>query len=208
MNKIIVKNQRLKWLFGGLGFHNSEATMTALMNDSFKNERMLKTFNEISPTFSRVFAGYSNWTKEAMDSFADFYDATFRKAGTLLYLVPGRMPHITDDFNMEEYCEKVAVNLEYLIKVRKCTKIRYYCVTNELSVGNTYAFLASDLPLLKKLHECLYKAFRRHELDIGLLATDCSGTENFGQIDWARKNMDEVTECYCAHLYTEYFRVI
>ena len=66
--------------------------MTALMNDSFKNERMLKTFNEISPTFSRVFAGYSNWTKEAMDSFADFYDATFRKAGTLLYLVPGRMP--------------------------------------------------------------------------------------------------------------------
>ena len=204
MNKIIVKNQRLKWLFGGLGFHNSEATMTALMNDSFKNERVLKTFNEISPTFSRVFAGYSNWTKEAMDSFADFYDATFRKAGTLLYLVPGRMPHITDDFNMEEYCEKVAVNLEYLIKVRKCTKIRYYCVTNELSVGNTYAFLASDLPLLKKLHEYLYKAFRRHELDIGLLATDCSGTENFGQIDWARKNMDEVTECYCAHLYSEY----
>ena len=204
MSKIIVKNQRLKWLFGGIGFHNSEATMTALMNSRFKNERVLKTFREISPTFSRVFAGYYNWTKEAMDAFADYYDATFRNAGTLLYLVPGRMPHITDDFNMEEYCEKVAVNLEYLIKVRKCTKIRYYCVTNELSVGNTYAFLASDLPLLKKLHECLYKAFRRHELDIGLLATDCSGTENFDQIDWARKNMDEVTECYCAHLYSEY----
>ena len=203
MNKIVIKNQRLKWLFGGIGFHNSEATMTALMNDSFKNERVLKTFREISPTFSRVFAGYHNWTKEAMDAFADYYDATFRKAGTLLYVVPGRMPYITDDFNMEEYCEKVAGNLEYLIKVRKCTKIRYYCVTNELSVGNTYAYLANHLELLKELHECLYKAFKRHDLDIGLIATDCSGTENFSQIDWARENMDEVTECYCAHLYSE-----
>lgn len=203
MKRIVIKNSRLKWLFGGFGFHNSEATMTPLMSKKLKNERILKTFREISPTYARVFAGYADWTKEAMDAFADYYDATFRRAGTLLYLVPGRMPYITDDFDMEEYCERVAKNLEYLIKVRQCTKIRYYCVTNELSVGNTYAYLSGHLDLLKKLHECLYKAFRRHYLDIGLLATDCSGTENFHQITWAKNNMDEVTECYCAHLYSE-----
>ena len=192
----------LRWLFGGVGFHNSEATMTPIMSKKFKEQVVLKVFREISPTYSRVFAGYANWSKEAMDSFADYYDETFRKAGTLVYAVPGRMPYITDDFDIEDYCEKVASNLEYLIKERNCTKIRYYCVTNELSVGNTYAYLSKHLDLLKTLHEGLYKAFRRHNLDIGLLATDCSGVEQFGQIDWAAENMDEVTECYCAHLYS------
>lgn len=205
MSKITIKKERLRWLFGGVGFHNSEATMTPLMSEKFKNEVVVKTFREISPTFSRLFAGYSNWTREAMDEFADYYDKTFRKSGTLLYVVPGRLPYITDDFDMEKYCESVASNLEYLIKERNCTKIRYYCVTNELSVGNTYAWFANHLDLFKEFHKCLYKAFKRHNLDIGLMATDCSGVENFGQIEWATKNMDEVTEMYCAHLYSMKF---
>lgn len=199
--KLKITSNRLKWLWGGLGFHNSEATMTPIMGEDLKNERIIKTFLEISPTYSRVFAGYANWTREAMDSFADYYDATFRKAGTTLYLVPGRMPYITDAFDMEAYCEQVAKNLAYLIQVRKCKKIRHYCVTNELSVGNTYSFFADKLDLLKEIHQCLYKAFRRHGLDVGLLATDCSGVENYSQITWATEHMDEITECYCAHLY-------
>ena len=199
---INITKPTLRWLFGGVGFHNSEATMTPIMSDEFKNQVVLKAFREISPTYSRVFAGYADWTKEAIDAFADYYDETFRNAGTLIYAVPGRLPYITDDFDMDKYSEKVATNLEYLINKRGCTKIRYYCVTNELSVGNTYAYLANHLDLFKKLHESLYKAFRRHSLDIGLLATDCSGADNFGQIDWAAENMDEITECYCAHLYS------
>jgi len=201
MQTIRITKPAQRWLFGGIGFHNSEATMTALMSPRFRNEIALKTFREISPTFSRVFAGFADWTQEAMDAFADYYDETFRKAGTLLYVVPGRMPMMVDDFDMEDYCEQVAVRLEYLIRQRKCTKLRYYCVTNELSVGNTYAYLSSRLELFKKLHECLYKAFRRHKLDIGLIATDCSGTEQFHQIKWATTNMDEITEAYCTHLY-------
>jgi len=202
MSKITIRNEKMKSLFAGVGFHNSEATMTALMSSSFKNERVLKTFREISPTFSRVFAGYANWTKEAMDAFADYYDETFRNSGTLLYLVPGRMPYITEDFDIDDYCERVAVNLEYLIKERNCTKIRYYCVTNELSVGNTYAYLSNHLDLFKTLHEKLYLAFRRHDLDIGLMATDCSGVEKFNQVQWAADNIDEITETYCVHLYS------
>ncbi len=91
MEKISIKKPRLRWLFGGVGFHNNEATMYKIMNEKFKNEGVLKTFNEISPTFSRVFAGYADWTKSAMDAFAEYYDLTFRKSGTVLYLVPGRM---------------------------------------------------------------------------------------------------------------------
>ena len=206
MERISILKPRLRWLFGGIGFHNSEASMTPIMTEKFKNEVVLKTFREISPTYARVFAGFADWTKEAMDAFADYYDETFRKSGTLVYMVPGRMPYITDDFDIDEYSNKVAKNLSYLIKERNCTKIRYYCATNELSVGNTYAYLKNHLDLLKEIHEGLYKAFRRFGLDIGLLATDCSGTDNFYQIEWAIKNMDEITESYCAHLYsTKYF---
>lgn len=204
MESIIIKNGKLKWLFGGVGFHNSEATMTPLMSDKFKNEIVLKTFSEISPTYSRVFAGYGDWSKEAMDAFADYYNETFRKAGTLLYVVPGRLPYITEDFDIDDYCEKVAKNLEYLIKERNCNKIRYYCVTNELSVGNTYSYFSEHLDLFKTFHEKLYMAFLRHGIDVGLIATDCSGTERFHQIGWAAENMDEITENYCVHLYSHF----
>lgn len=204
MSKINIKNAEAKWLFGGVGFHNSEATMTPLMSEKQKNEIIFKTFKEISPTYSRVFAGYADWNKEAMDRFADYYDVTFRNAGTVLYLVPGRLPYITEDFDIDAYCERAAANLEYLIKERKCTKIRYYCVTNELSVGNTYAYFSDHLNLFKTFHEKLYMAFKRHDIDIGLMATDCSELKRFHQIEWAAENMDEVTECYCVHLYSSY----
>lgn len=192
------------WLFGGLGFHNSEATMTRIMSDQMMKERVLKTFREISPTFSRVFAGYSDWTQEAMDAFADYYDQTFRLAGTTLYLVPGRLPYMTESFDGKKYAEQVAEKLEYLIRVRGCRKIRYYCLTNELSCGNTNFYFGKQperLVRFKELHEALYDAFRRHQLDVGLVAMDASGIEHFDLIDWAIENMDEITELYCAHNY-------
>ena len=82
----------MRWLWEGFGFQNSAASMTPMMSEEFRDQRVLKSFREISPTFSRLFAGYANWTHEAMDRFADYYDATFRRAGTTLYLTPGRMP--------------------------------------------------------------------------------------------------------------------
>ena len=103
MSRITINNPPMRWLFSGFGFHNSEATMSALMSEKFKNEVAVKAFREISPTFSRVFAVYADWSKEAMDAFADYYDLTFRKAGTILYAVPGRLPYITDEDNIDVY---------------------------------------------------------------------------------------------------------
>lgn len=98
----------LRWLWGGFGFKNSESLMTGLMTDEFRDERALKSFLEISPSYSRVFAGFADWTKEAMDRFADYYDRTFRKAGTTLYAVPCAMPALAETLDAEEYAEKVA----------------------------------------------------------------------------------------------------
>lgn len=199
MSIIKLSKPPYRWLFGGVGFHNSEATMLKIMPQKFRDEIAVKTFREISPTFSRTFAGYADWTREAMDAFADYYDLTYRNAGTLIYLAPGRIPYITEDFDVEAHCESVAANFDYLINERKCTKLRYYCVTNELSVGNTNAWFwhQDQMELYKQIHNCLYRAFRRHGLDIGLIAPD----SGFGRITWATENVDETTECYCAHTY-------
>ena len=198
---IVFTKPSQRWLWGGFGFHNSEATMTPIMSDEFRDQRVLKTFREISPTYARVFAGYWDWTREAMDRFADYYDATFRRAGTTLYLVPGRMPVITDDFDAESYCEAVATRLEYLVKERKCTKIRYYCLSNELSVGPTYAWFAKHWDKYAEINREMQRAFMRHGLDIGLQTPDSSGYSRMADIDWAITNINEQTDTYCWHCY-------
>ena len=201
-SRIVFSKPAMRWLWGGFGFHNSEATMTPMMSEEFRDQRALKSFREISPTFSRLFAGYADWTKEAMDRFADYYDATFRRAGTTLYLVPGRMPPITEDFDADAYAEDVATRLKYLIKERKCTKIRYYTASNELSVGPTYAWFSKHWDLYVAVMKALYRAFRRHGLDVGLMSSDASGHAMLDTLDWAIRDLGDETEVYCWHLYS------
>ena len=52
--------------------------------------------------------------RKAMDDFADYYDQTFRKAGTLIYAVPGRLPYITDKDDIKELLEGIAFNIQML----------------------------------------------------------------------------------------------
>jgi len=201
-SEIALSKPAYRWLWGGFGFHNSESSMTGIMTDEFRDERVYKTFREISPTYSRVFAGYHNWTKDAMDRFADYYDATFRKAGTSVYVVPGRMPVITKDFNAEAYCEDVAARLEYLVTKRDCVKLRYYALSNELSVGPTYCWFGNGhWPEYIEILREMYRAFARHNLDIGLMGPDSSGYGRMKDIAWATTNVNEQIEVYCWHHY-------
>ena len=85
---VTITKPYIRCLFGGFGFQNSEANFVALMPDDFRDQRVLKTFVEISPSFSRVYTGFADESKEQLDRFADYYDLTFRKAGTTLYAVP------------------------------------------------------------------------------------------------------------------------
>ena len=53
MNHVAFSAPTFRWLFGGLGFHNSEASMTRLMPLDFRNERVVKTFRGASRRTSR-----------------------------------------------------------------------------------------------------------------------------------------------------------
>ena len=202
-SRIEFSDPPLRWLWGGFGFHNAEASMTAMMTDEFRDERALKSFLEIAPTYSRVFAGFAKWTKDEMDRFADYYDATFRVVGTTLYVVPCRMPMITSDFDYDAYAENVASNLAYVVKTRGCRRIAFYCATNETSVGPVYAWFTEHghWDEYVKLNYALFRAFRRHDLEIGLMSPDSSGERHIADIERATKDLREVTECYCWHLY-------
>ncbi len=202
--KINVKKTYYRWLFGGMGFHNSEVTMTPFFNDEFLNERVLKTYHEISPTITRLFGGFGTWTEEAMDHFAEYYHKTFAKNDCSIYMVPWRLPHYVyaSDEKMAEWAENVAKKLKYVIEEKDCRLIRYYCLTNELSVGGVYARYSTDLDRFNRHMQMLFDAFLKYELDnVGLMSTDASGIENYYQIDWAMKNMDDITDTYCTHHY-------
>ena len=189
--------------FGGIGFQNAEAEITVLMPDDFRDQRVLKSFCEISPTFARVYAGFADCPREQADRFADYYDATFRKAGTELYAVGGMMPLVPEE-ETEAYAEKVAANLEYLIKLRGCTNIRHYCMTNELGIDGRGDWYFNRMERFRQIHAALRAAFDRHGLqDVGLAATDVNNhvAISLRQLDWATKNMDDITSIYCTHWY-------
>ena len=198
----------IRWLWGGFGFHDSEAQMAGLMTDEFRDERAMKSFLEISPTYSRVFAGFAKWAKEDMDSFADWYHATFAKCGTTLYAVPGRMPMIMEDFDCDAYAESTAQNLEYVVKGRGCARIAHFAVTNECSVGPIYNWFGKPDPdgrdrwaIFRDLNRAMFRAFRRHGLDIGLMTTDQSGVPRLPDLERAFDTLDDVTDTHCWHYY-------
>ena len=207
---VTITKPYIRWLFNGFGFQNSEANFLGIMPEDFRDQRVLKTFAEISPSFSRVYTGFADQSKEQLDRFADYYDLTFRKAGTTLYAVPCAMPPLAEELDAEKYAEKVAKNLEYLIKVRNCRKIRYYCLTNELMNGDRWGWFAQKdrWELFKKFNVALFRAFRRHNLDIRILASDESASPNpeatknvYPMLDWIKENMDDYVGAYCTHWY-------
>jgi len=204
-SEVVFTKPSVRWLWGGFGFNNIEATMTPMMSDEFRDERAVKTFREISPTFARVYAGYAAWTTNAMDRFADYYDATFRRAGTVLYFVPGRMPVIQDDFNARSYAANVATRLEYLVKSRNCTKVRYYGISNELSVGPTFNWFGmGHLDLFAEICRNLNREFANRGLDIGLMTTDSSSDARDAELLlWAFKNLVEESDAFCCHTYVK-----
>ena len=206
MADVTIQRPALRWLFGGFGFQNAESRLTPLMTDEFRDQRALKSFRELSPSISRVYVGMDGESKESLDRFADYYDKTFRLCDTTIYAVGGAMPAFADTLDAEAHAEGVARSLEYLVKVRDCRKIRFYCLTNELMSGDQWAYFwfQKKMPLFKTFHQALYDAFRRHGLDIRLAASDGSyGRAQAEELKWTVENMDPITGIYCTHYYDE-----
>ena len=188
--------------FGGFGFHNSEAMFYPLIEREHFNQKICKCYREISPGFMRTFGGYSDWTKEHMDAFAEYYEKMQRWTETPIYLACAKGKYHFSDEERMQYAEDVAKNLDYLINEKNVKQLRYYCFSNEMSM-NDWGGLLKDLPLFQKYHEMLFRAFQNRGLRIGLLATDASSIKNWGTLDYAIENMKRISEDFCLHAYVQ-----
>ncbi|MBQ8510340.1 MAG: hypothetical protein IJ493_10590 [Clostridia bacterium] len=200
MTDVTITRPEFPTFFGGFGFHNSEALFYRLCEKEQFDQKICKCYREISPGFCRTFAGYPNWSKESMDTFADYYERMQKWTDTPIYFAAAKGQLHFNDQEREEYAENVAQKLDYLINVRGVKQLRYYCYSNEMSM-NDWGGLLKDLPLFHKYHELLFQAFQRHNLNIGLLATDASPMSNWDSLNYVIDNMRRITEDLCAHHY-------
>ena len=187
-------------LFGGFGFHNSEALFYRLIEKEHFDQKICKCYREISPGFCRTFAGYPDWTKESMDTFADYYERMQKWTDTPIYFAAAKGQLHFNDEERRKYAENVAERLDYLVNTRNVKQLRYYCFSNEMSIMD-WGGLLSDLPLFHKYHEYLYEAFQNRGLNIGLLAADASGLSHWNTLDYVASHMKRITEDFCLHLY-------
>lgn len=200
MSTIKITKHKFAHTFGGAGFHNNDATMYHIIEDEHFNQYICKCYREMSPGFMRTFSGFSDWTKEAMDEFADYYEKMQKHTDTPMYLTPGMGKAHFSDEEIKQYCEDVAERLDYLYNVKNVKHIRYYCFSNELSCS-MFGVLLKNLPLFQKYHEGLFSAFQKRKLPIGLLATDATDYKHWDTVDYAIQNMAAITEDFCVHIY-------
>ncbi len=199
-NNIKITRPPFPSLFGGLGFHNSEWCFYRLCEKEHFDQKIAKCYHEIQPAFMRTFGGFSDWSKDSMDTFADYYERMQKVTDTPIYFAAAMGKQHFCDEERREYAEKVAEKLDYLINERNVKQIRYYCFSNELSCCN-HGVLKKNMELFKTYHEYLYRAFQNRELYVGLLSTDESCTPPWNTIDYAINEMSSITEDFCTHLY-------
>ena len=200
MTNVSVKLDKYPAVFWGIGFHNNDSMLYPLIETEHFEQLLCKCYREISPGFMRTFGGFDDWSKEAMDAFAEYYYKMQKVTDTPIYMAGGMAKMHFNDEDRKLYCERVADNLEYLKKEKGVKHLRYYCYSNELSYG-THAALRNDLPLLQKYHEYLYAAFQRRQLNIGLLAPDANNYKLWETANWVMENMIGITEDISLHIY-------
>lgn len=202
--KLSVKKNQIQARFGGTGFHNSEAGMYRKMSKVQFEQVVCKIFRELSPSFSRMWGGAPDWSKEEMDDFAEYCSKMHSITDTAIYLT-GHTPRYDTEAEKEEYAKNVADRLSYLIEEKGLNNIQFYCMSNELSIED-WGNIFFELPVFKDYHTHLYKEFHKRGLPVKLLATDASPYERWESIEWAIKNgMVPISEIFGGHHYVNDF---
>ena len=186
--------------FGGVGFHCSEHEH-AITRD-LMDRVLAKRWRELRPSFARL-SDFCDWSPARREVQAD-YIRMMRETGTEVYLTTWNPKNVPEGLERAAYAKRVVDYLEFLVRVRGCSNLKYYCMTNELTLRQ-WGALIRDLPTFKDYHRCLHHELAARKLDIKLLATDASPVENWTTLEWAAKNMDEITGVYGGHHYINDF---
>ncbi len=182
--------------FGGVGFHNFHHLHP--IDPVLDAQVFAKRWRELNPSFARVTDMWNlepRW-KEALARHA----LELKSTGTEIYLTTWNPRDTAPGEERAAYARTVVDNLEYLVRQRGATNVRWYCMTNELSLGG-WGRLREDLPKFRDYHQKIYDELAARKLDIGLLASDASPVNRWDTIEWAALNMKEITAVYGGHHY-------
>lgn len=182
--------------FGGVGFqvsHHLQSTGKAHFE-----QVLAKRWREMNPSFARL--GHMVDGDSAMlDQMADHL-SRLKGTGTEVYLTTWNPEDTREGAGRVAYAKGIVDDLEYLVRERGATNIKYYCMTNELSL-NGWGELINDLPKFKDYHQKIFDELKARGLDVQLLATDASPMDRWHSIEWATANMDDITGVYGGHHY-------
>ena len=190
--------------YGGVGFH--EISPISKPTKWMVEQVFAKRWRELSPSFARV-NDDPKWKKKELDEFCE-YLKILKDAETEMYITSFGAEEIHKYKNEADYVKKEVDNLEYIRKVKGFDNLKYYCMTNELSMDYWASMITENkLDQFKRIHQLFYNEFKKRGLDIKLLATDASPFEYWYTIEWAAKNMDDITGVYGGHHYLNSFDV-
>ena len=182
--------------FGGVGFDVFDHMHKA---SRWNYEQVFaKRWRELNPSFARV-PDDCVWDFKKIDEVSWFLDV-LKETNTEIYITTFHNTCLQKDKNEMEYVKKEVDNLEYLKKTKGFNNITYYCMANELSLGQ-WASMTKDLEFFRKIQSLFYTELNSRNLDIELLASDASPFEYWHTIEWSANNMDSITGIYGGHHY-------
>ncbi len=182
--------------FEGVGYHAFFTLHDREMSPAMEALHHAR-WRELSPSFARVTHAWT-WNTE----YAVRQLQMMRDAGTSVYLTTWDPPDLPTASERDAYADRVAELLFDLVIRRGLDNVRWYCMTNELSItGQRWGTLYKDLPTFADYHRRIHRALQERKIPVGLLATDASPVQRWDSIDWAMNTMDDVTAAYGGHHY-------
>ena len=182
--------------FGGVGFHAFHHIFPSSRTEV--DEVIKKRWRELRPSFARI-NHESRWDHAKLDQVAEHLQY-MKETGTELYVTTWDPEIAKTADGRRAYARKIVDQLEYLVRTKGLTNIRYYCMTNEMTLGR-WGSLLTDLPTFQAYHQALFDELKSRKLAIGLLATDAAPVENWQTMEWAAEHMDAITAIYGGHHY-------
>jgi len=183
--------------FGGVGFHTFHHTFDWTQDEM--EQVIIKRWRELAPSFVRMNDNY-NWNQETRDKVASHMRYIQEDTDTTIYVTTWDPPETQPGEERRRYARNVVDQLEYWVRHSGIRNVRYYCMTNELSLQG-WGKLAQDMPRFRDYHQALYDELQARNLDIKLLASDASPIDLWWTIEWATQNMDDITGVYGGHHY-------
>ncbi len=164
------------------------------------NRVIFRRWMELRPSFARMAMAYS-WKPGGVElNRMARYLQMMKVTHTVVYVTTWNPPVAKTPQEVTRLAAHVVKQLQYLVDVKKCTNIHYYCFTNELTLGD-WGSLMENLPLFGTIQQAVYNRLQRTNLHIGLLSTDASPISYWSSIKWAAAHINAVTAIYGGHNY-------